>query len=399
MSFSSGTFSLYVTGNPVVTGTTITSTWANNTLNDIATGLSTCVLKDGTQTTTSAVPFAAGITGTTVTMTGIIYAGDDFHFTSSNPNIYGGDTDGLLTITPDTSIEQGAVVKLYGNTHGTLANDITFLEDTTAWFTHDASASTLNITDSITCTGFTSTGIDDNASAEKLQIADALISLTSTDVNVPGDLQVGSTDGQQDAQTALQVVGSGGLVSTTLSSSADDFMISNDANTGITIVSGLNANGLIAFADAGDGDIGRIDYDHNDNSMSLYTNNTVGLKIDTSQNVDIPAGDLTISAGFQNLGTALEITIATGAVTATQSHHSIDTQSDASSDTLDTIGGGTEGDILFIRSVSNDRDIIVGHNTGNIILRGGANVTLATTNDSLMLIYNGTTWDEVLNYT
>jgi hypothetical protein len=72
MSFSSGTFSLYVVGNPVVTGTTITSSWANNTLDDIATGLSTCVLKDGTQTTTSAVPFAAGITGTTVTMTGNI---------------------------------------------------------------------------------------------------------------------------------------------------------------------------------------------------------------------------------------------------------------------------------------------------------------------------------------
>lgn len=56
MSFSSGTFSLYTPGNPVVTGTTIASTWANNTLNDIATGLSTCVLKDGTQTITANIP-------------------------------------------------------------------------------------------------------------------------------------------------------------------------------------------------------------------------------------------------------------------------------------------------------------------------------------------------------
>lgn len=58
MAFSSGTFSLYTPGNPVVTGTTIQSSWANNTLNDIATGLTTCVLKDGTQTITANLPMA-----------------------------------------------------------------------------------------------------------------------------------------------------------------------------------------------------------------------------------------------------------------------------------------------------------------------------------------------------
>lgn len=58
MAFSSGTFSL-VAGNPVVTGTTISSTWANNTLSDIATnGLTLCILKNGTQTVTANIPFA-----------------------------------------------------------------------------------------------------------------------------------------------------------------------------------------------------------------------------------------------------------------------------------------------------------------------------------------------------
>lgn len=51
----SGTFSL-VAGNPVVTGTTISSTWANNTLNDIATGLSTAITKDGQTTPTANIP-------------------------------------------------------------------------------------------------------------------------------------------------------------------------------------------------------------------------------------------------------------------------------------------------------------------------------------------------------
>lgn len=52
-----GSFSL-TAGNPVVTGTTISSTTNNNTLSDIATGLSTCLLKDGTQTVTANIPMA-----------------------------------------------------------------------------------------------------------------------------------------------------------------------------------------------------------------------------------------------------------------------------------------------------------------------------------------------------
>ena len=72
MPFSSGTFSL-VSGNPVVTGTTISSTWANNTLSDIASnGLSLCVLLDGTQTPTAAIPFYAG----TVALPGMTFLSD-----------------------------------------------------------------------------------------------------------------------------------------------------------------------------------------------------------------------------------------------------------------------------------------------------------------------------------
>lgn len=51
-----GIFQL-VPGNPVVTGTVISSTWANNTLSDIANnGLSNCLTKDGQQTPTANIP-------------------------------------------------------------------------------------------------------------------------------------------------------------------------------------------------------------------------------------------------------------------------------------------------------------------------------------------------------
>lgn len=51
----SGTYSL-PPGNPVVTGTTISSTWANTTLSDIATALTNSLAKDGQTTPTANLP-------------------------------------------------------------------------------------------------------------------------------------------------------------------------------------------------------------------------------------------------------------------------------------------------------------------------------------------------------
>lgn len=51
----SGTYTL-PSGNPVVTGTTISSSWANNTLNDIATALTNSIAKDGQTTPTANLP-------------------------------------------------------------------------------------------------------------------------------------------------------------------------------------------------------------------------------------------------------------------------------------------------------------------------------------------------------
>ena len=50
----SGTYTLPA-GNPVVTGTTISSTWANNTLSDIATALTGSLAADGQTTATGAL--------------------------------------------------------------------------------------------------------------------------------------------------------------------------------------------------------------------------------------------------------------------------------------------------------------------------------------------------------
>ena len=61
MGFSSGTFTYTTSGLPVVTGTTISSTVENAKNTETATGLTTCLLKDGTQTVTANIPMASFI--------------------------------------------------------------------------------------------------------------------------------------------------------------------------------------------------------------------------------------------------------------------------------------------------------------------------------------------------
>jgi hypothetical protein len=62
LSFSGGVFSINTSGQPVVSGTTISASVFNALTADLATGLSTAILKDGTQTATAIVPFALGVT-------------------------------------------------------------------------------------------------------------------------------------------------------------------------------------------------------------------------------------------------------------------------------------------------------------------------------------------------
>lgn len=56
----SGVYSLYTPGNPVVTATTIASTWANNTLTDLATAMTDSLSRSGLGGMTAALRLAAG---------------------------------------------------------------------------------------------------------------------------------------------------------------------------------------------------------------------------------------------------------------------------------------------------------------------------------------------------
>lgn len=112
MSFSAGVFTINTTGQPVVTGTVISAPVFNAFTADIATGLSTCILKDGTQTATASVPFVQGITvgsGTTISSTGAITACPSINFGQTTLSYYGEGTwtpslGGTATYTTQTGI-------------------------------------------------------------------------------------------------------------------------------------------------------------------------------------------------------------------------------------------------------------------------------------------------------
>jgi len=72
--------------------------------------------------------------------------------------------------------------------------------------------------------------------------------------------------------------------------SADELVIEGSAHSGMTIISGTTGQGLINFADSGDANVGNITYDHDSNFMSLKTNDSERLRIDSSGNVDIHEG-------------------------------------------------------------------------------------------------------------
>lgn len=90
------------------------------------------------------------------------------------------------------------------------------------------------------------------------------------------------------------------------------------------------------------------------------------------------------------LEAAVELTISGGVVTKTKGYHSIDTQGGAGSDDLDTINGGSEGDVLLLRAENAARTVVLKDGTGNLQL--GSDITLDDIDLIAPLLYDGSNW-------
>jgi hypothetical protein len=152
----------------------------------------------------------------------------DITLTASNPDIIGGDTDGVLSITADTATNQGGNIKLYGNTHATKAQDIEFRADTTVVAHWDESANTWALTGEVTATGFT--GTLDGVLGGGTPAAATVVSLTFSGANP--DIFGADTDGRLliGPSTAADLGGQVVLYGDTHATKAGDIDFLSDAN-------------------------------------------------------------------------------------------------------------------------------------------------------------------------
>lgn len=151
---------------------------------------------------------------------------------------------------------------------------------------------------------------------------------------------------------------------------------------------------VVLRADAGD----TITLKHGLSNITTFSGDDVVLSGNKAVLVFVQGGQAAVigggAGGGVDFGTASELTIASGAVTRTAYHHTIDTESDAASDDLDTINasGATAGRALIIRPAHTDRTVVVKHGTGNIYLNGGVDFSMDSTEKLTLLIYDGTNW-------
>ena len=116
-------------------------------------------------------------------------------------------------------------------------------------------------------------------------------------------------------------------------------------------------------------------------------NNRVGIKEAS------PSGTLQVG-GTLVCGTGGELTISSNVIAVTHSFHTVDTESDASTDDIDTINGGVAaGQMLTLIANNTARSIVAKDGTGNLKLAG--DFTMDNVEDTIMLVYDGSNWLEV----
>jgi hypothetical protein len=84
-----------------------------------------------------------------------------------------------------------------------------------------------------------------------------------------------------------------------VSGDADELVLENNTNTGLSIFSGTSNDGNIMFGDSGDADIGMLKYDHSDNHLRFYTNAGERMRIQSDGELSI--GQTTATAYMLNV--------------------------------------------------------------------------------------------------
>jgi len=190
----------------------------------------------------------------------------------------------------------------------------------------------------------------------------ANVSGTGTDVTVTLTME-----GDYDSRLAIHVLSSAfsldRLSDVTLASPSDNQMLAYDAGSERWTNQTPEEAGLLA----------------SDGSVPLTGDwDTGGFRISNLKSL--------------NFKDATTLTISSGAITVSQSYHYVDTEGGAASDDLDTIKGGTAGDVLYLRSADSSRTVVIKHGAGNIVTPDGTDYSLDSTDKIVALLFDGTNW-------
>jgi hypothetical protein len=152
-----------------------------------------------------------------------------------------------------------------------------------------------------------------------------------------------------------------------------------------------SSDGVFIIRNNAASDFGRLQFGGSTSSFPALKRSTTYLQMRLADDSDY--ADFACRASVTPRTS--ELTIATGAVTATGSYHSVDTEADAASDDLDTINGGVGGMRLVLRASDSGRTVVVKDGTGNIQCAG--DMSLDNIQDTIELIYDDvqTAWLEV----
>jgi hypothetical protein len=115
-----------------------------------------------------------------------------------------------------------------------------------------------------------------------------------------------------------------------------------------------------------------------------------GMDQGVASDDDVMFGDLVLDGTFR--GNPSELTINSGTITVDRTYHTVDTQADAVSDDLDTIAGGTTGQIVWLTAENTTRTVVIKHGTGNIRTSSNADISLDSTDLPVYAIFDGSNW-------
>jgi hypothetical protein len=139
--------------------------------------------------------------------------------------------------------------------------------------------------------------LNSNASGSGVFTIESPNSDTDRTLNLPdkaGTVQVGEGIDDNATSTAITIdssgnVGIGTTSPATYDSRANNLVVGDSGDAGLTIFSGATSNARLQFAPSGDTGLnnGLIDYDNNNDSMTFATGGSDRMRIDSSGNVGI----------------------------------------------------------------------------------------------------------------